>query len=126
MKSTVILITALLVSGAPAKPRSDALTLLKNVCQQYADAKSYHIEAIQDRTTSNELHGSWEKELLVAIVAPDGKYRYEGRSGHGSAILVSDGETRWAYHLEEHLYTRTPASAKTQEKSRIVREEEMA
>lgn len=120
MKFTFIAITALLVSSASANPRPDALTLLKNVCQQYADAMSYQIEAIQDRTTSNELHGSWDKELLVAIVAPDGKYRYEGRSGHGSAILISDGETRWVYHLDEHLYTRTLISANAKEKSRIM------
>ena len=126
MKSTFIAITALLVSRAFANPRPDALTLLKSVCQQYAESKSYHIEAIQDRTTSNELHGSWEKELLVVFVAPNGKYRYEGRSGHGSAILVSDGETRWVYHLDEHLYTRTLLSANAKEKSRIMAGEEMA
>jgi thiol-disulfide isomerase/thioredoxin/outer membrane lipoprotein-sorting protein len=126
MKSTLVAFTAVLLSSASAISRSDGLTLLKNVCQQYADAKSYHIEAVQERTTSNELHGSWEKELLVAIVAPNGKYRYEGRSGHGSAILVSDGETRWAYHLDEHLYTRALVSADAKEKSRIMPEEEMA
>jgi thiol-disulfide isomerase/thioredoxin/outer membrane lipoprotein-sorting protein len=126
MNATVILLAALLVSRAAANPRPNALTMLKSVCQHYADAASYHIEAVQERTISNELERNWQKELLVATVAPGDKYRYEGRSGNGSAILVSDGETRWAYHVDEGLYTRTAATSHEAGKSRIMPMEEMA
>jgi hypothetical protein len=36
---------ALLLQGTPGNPPADALTFLRSVTQQYADAKSYHIEA---------------------------------------------------------------------------------
>lgn len=110
MKSSVAFIAVLLVPTASAKSTVDALTLLSQVSTQYAAASSYHIEAVQERTMSNDLERSWEKEILTAVVAPNGKYRFEGRSSHGSAIFVSDGETRWDYHLNAHLYTQASAN----------------
>lgn len=127
MKIASALLAALLVSSSAfAKSRPDALTLLKNATQRYADAKSYHIEAVQERTSTNALDRNWQRELLVAIVAPEGRYRYEGKSGHGSGILISDGKMHWAYHLDEHLYTQMSASAAQNEKNRIIPMEEMA
>lgn len=126
MKIALALLAACLsVSSALAKPRPDALTLLKNVTQKYADAKAYHIEAVQERISSNDFSHDWEKELLTAVVAADGKYRYEGKSGHGSAVLASDGKTRWAYHTDEHLYTQISASAAPTEKNHFISMEEM-
>jgi outer membrane lipoprotein-sorting protein len=92
-------------SNPPAK---DALALLTEVGQHYADAKSYHIEAIEENTSSNELQRFWHKTLLTAIVMPGGRYRYEGRSGNATAILVSDGTSQWDYHAYEHIYTQQP------------------
>jgi thiol-disulfide isomerase/thioredoxin len=101
----------LLFQSTAVKPLpNEALKLLNDVAQRYAQAKSYHIEATEERTFSNELSRSWEKTLMTAVVAPGGRYRYEGRSGEGSAILVSDGTTQWAYHLHEHLYTQKAVS----------------
>jgi len=93
------------------KPTQDALALLNDVSQRYADAKFYHIEAVEERTSSNELHRDWQKTLMKAVAMPGGRYRYEGRSGFGEAMYVSDGVTQWVYHANEHLYTQKPAES---------------
>jgi len=120
MPATLPLIFLLLT---PQTGSTDALALLNEVGQKYADAKTYHIEAVEEQTFSNELSRSWQKTLMTAIAAPGGKYHYEGRSGHGSAILVSDGTTEWDYHLDEHLYTQTVAAQDDSRKKRIPMEE---
>jgi thiol-disulfide isomerase/thioredoxin len=107
---SVVLLLALLPQGAQSSTPQDALAQLNEVSQRYADAKSYHIEAVEERTSSNELTRHWDKTLLTAIVAADGRYRYEGRSGFGSAILVSDSTTDWDYHPYDHVYTQQAAS----------------
>jgi len=107
-------------------PTSDALGLLNQISQRYTDANSYHIEAVEERTSSNDLHRDWQKTLLTAIVMPGGRYRYEGRSGFGSALLVSDGTTAWTYHIDEHLYTQRSLSATDAEKRHILSEDEFA
>ena len=112
-------------SGRGRKPVDRRLTFLNNVTQRYVDAKSYHIEATLERASSNELSRSWQKSLLKVIVAPGGRYRYEGRSGYGSAILVSNGTTKWVYHIDEHQYTETAASASQSEKGQLGSQEEM-
>src|SRR5690242_15896504 len=106
----VIVLAALLAQTTPGPSRPDALTLLKDVAQEYAQATSYYIEAIEERTASNELYRHWEKMLLSAIVAADGRYNYEGRGSFGGASLVSNGTTKWVYHLLEQRYTAIPAS----------------
>jgi len=124
MDFSLVLTLALLVQGTPGNSRTEALTFLSNVTQRYSDARSYHIEATTERTTSNELSRSWQKTLLTAVVAPGGRYRYEGRSGYGSAILVSNGTTKWDYHLDEHQYTQAAASAIDPAKGQIIPQEE--
>src|SRR6266478_2127345 len=94
----VLIFGALVTQAAPQNSTiPDPLGLLNEVSQRYADAKSYHVEAIEERTSGNELQRDWQRRLLVAIVMPGGRYRYEGRSGIGSSILVSDGATHWNY-----------------------------
>lgn len=126
MLSPVVLLISLVVSQpAPQNPSPvDALGLLQEVSQHYADAKAYRIEAVEERTESNELRRSWEKTLLTAVVMPGGRYRYEGRSAFGSAILVSDGTTKWTYHLHEQLYTEQSVSSTDSKKRRITSQEE--
>ncbi len=127
MRFVTGLLLALTLSQSPPKGSSagDALGLLTEVGQRYADAKSYHIEAVEERTHSNELRHSWNKSLLKAIVAPGGRYRYEGRSDLGTTVLVSDGKTQWDYHVEEHEYTQSPVPP-TADKHRNIVQEEMA
>ena len=54
-------------------------------------------------------------------MTPGGRYRYEGQSALGSAILVSDGTTAWVYHPYDHLYTAQPASGNDPQSGRIIR-----
>jgi len=123
--SSVLLLALAPPQTASNAPKPDALALLNEVSQRYADAKSYHIEAVEERTSNNELQHSWQKTLLTAIVAPGGRYRYEGRSGYAAAIVVSDGTTQWNYHLNDHLYTQQPAPSKYPPKGSIIPHEEM-
>lgn len=44
-------------------------------------------EAIEEETSGNELQPSCQKTMLAAVVAPGGRYRYEGRSGYGAAVV---------------------------------------
>jgi thiol-disulfide isomerase/thioredoxin len=123
--SVILLLALALRQSPPSAVRPDALALLTQVSQRYADARSYHIEAVEERTSSNELQRSWQKTLMTAIVMPDGRYRYEGRSGFGSAIVASDGSTQWRYHMMENRYTRD-AAAKYPAKGQMILFEENA
>lgn len=111
MKLQILLVAALLVSSARAQSHLDPLALLTNSAKRYLGASSYRMEAVEERTSTRELQREWAKELLVAVVAPGGKYRYEGRSGRGSSILVSDGKTHWDYHIAAQMYTQTASSS---------------
>jgi thiol-disulfide isomerase/thioredoxin len=93
---------------SPAAASSDALAILRQVTQKYAEAKSYHIEATEDLIRSNEFGRDWRKTIMSVTVAPGDRYRYEGRGAFGSALLVSDGKTTWTYHYDEHLFTEKP------------------
>ena len=108
----------------PAAPQ-DGLALLREVGQHYAQAKSYHIEAVEERTSTAELSRSWQKTLLKASASPGGRYRFEGHSSMGMAAYVSDGTTQWIYHASEHAYTQKPASGETARHS-VITAEEMA
>jgi thiol-disulfide isomerase/thioredoxin/outer membrane lipoprotein-sorting protein len=125
MDFSFVLTLALLIQGTAGNAPVDALTFLNNVTQRYSDAVSYHIEATVERTTRNELSHSWQKTLLKAIVAPGGRYRYEGRSGSGSVVFVSNGRTKWNYHIDEHQYTETAAAASASEGRHNIPQEEL-
>ena len=124
MHLCLLLSLAFLAQGAPATAPSSGLALLNSVADRYAQAKSYHIEAIKEQTTSGNLTSSWEKSYMTAIVAPGGKYRYEARSRTGLAIQASDGTFHWDYWVDEQLYTRAPAQAATERHA--IPEEEFA
>jgi len=124
MQLPLVFAVALLLQGTPDVRPTDALALLSTVSQKYAQATAYHIEAVEERTSSNELFRSWQKTFLTAIVSPGGRYRYEGHSGYGWAIRVSDGTTNWDYHVNEHLYTKTAATASDPKKRRVISQEE--
>ena len=121
----LLLLARVLPQATPAAPAKDALTLLNEVSQRYADARSYHPEAVEEKTESHELSRHWNKRLLTAIVMPDGRYRYEGNSGFGSATLVSDGTTHWDYHPVDHLFTAQPASPNDPPPRQILAAEEV-
>ncbi|MBV9183734.1 MAG: hypothetical protein JO356_20705, partial [Acidobacteria bacterium] len=75
MRIAIALFATVLIPGiAFSTPRPDALTLLANVSQQYADANSYHLEAIEQQTSGSAFERNWRKMNLKAIV--DSEYRY--------------------------------------------------
>jgi thiol-disulfide isomerase/thioredoxin len=110
MPLSFVLLLGLLAPQTGPPPTSNALALLNEVGQRFADAKSYHVEAVEEETLSNDLSHSWQKRLLTAIVQPGGRYRYEGRTSGGDAVAISDGTTTWDYHPDDHAYTQQPAS----------------
>lgn len=105
---------------------TDALTLLTEVSQRYADAKSYHIEAVEEETSASELYRDWHKTFMTAIAAPGGRYRYEGRFFAGTAVLISDGVRQWAYLPQRSAYTQEPVLSKEAEKKRVHQQDELA
>jgi hypothetical protein len=80
MPFPMVLVLALrLPQSVPSAPTRDAPSVLNAVSQRYADARSYHFEAVEEQTSSNELSRHWDKTLLTAIVMADGRYRYDAR-----------------------------------------------
>jgi thiol-disulfide isomerase/thioredoxin len=118
--------TATLAQTPAASGKRDGLELLTRVSQHYADAKSYRIDAVEERESHNELHRDWQKMLLHAGEAPGNKFRYEGQSGLGSALSSSDGKQVWNYRFEEHAYTATPVSINDPNERRILVQDEFA
>ena len=86
----------------------DPLGLLERAARQYSNLKSYRIT--QQESFSSEHPPSPTK--TTAIEAPDGRYRFEGDSGFGNAIQVSDGHWVWYYRPTQKAYTRHPAAGK--------------
>jgi thiol-disulfide isomerase/thioredoxin len=96
---------------APSTPSSNGLDLLLRVAQHYADARSYYIESVEERTITREYGRSWSKTILVAAQASGDRSYYEGRTDTGSSIKVEDGKTVWRYRVDEHRYTAKPQSS---------------
>lgn len=93
-------------SGGTAQP--DGMTILQKMSEQYAQAKSWHIEATEEQTNWNDYQRTWLKEVQIGAVS-DKRYHFEGISQTGSALHISDGTTAWDLHPEEHAYTQKPA-----------------
>ena len=124
----MVLMTAAMAfaQSAPSTPSSDGLDLLKRVAQHYADARSYDIESVEERTSSSEYGHSWNKTVLAAAEAPGDRSYYEGRSERGSAIKVTDGKTVWRYRITEHRYTAKPRSIENAARPGVIGMQEMA
>jgi thiol-disulfide isomerase/thioredoxin len=89
--------------------RGDAFTFLDGVLKRYATAKTYHIELISETQINGDLRKSWEKRSLTAVMLPDKRYRFEGYSGTGGAVQISDGVSEWFYLPQIRQYTKEPA-----------------
>jgi len=121
----VLPLAVVLFQAAPSVGQ-DATALLNEVSQRYADAKSYHIEAVEERTSSSELNREWQKTFMTAVVSPGGRYRYEGRSFIGHAILTSDGTREWEYLPDQKAYSERTVSTDDSDKKRVRAQDEMA
>lgn len=94
-----------------SSPASGGLEILKRASQQYEDAQSYDIQAIEEDNFGNELQHQWQKTLLEGAESPGGRFHYEGHSGYGSEIQVSDGANVWTYDVDGRAYTKKAAAA---------------
>lgn len=105
-----LLIVAATAFGQSASPSSSlslsGLAILEEVSRHYSEAKSYHIESVEERTDTNDFQHTWQKTVLFAAEAPNSRYHYEGHTGMGAAMRVSDGTTEWIYRVDEHTYTK--------------------
>lgn len=99
--------TVAIAQSAPSTPSSDGLEVLTRVAKQYAEAKSYYVESVEERTTTGEYYYNWQKTVLIAAESPGNRFYYEGRSHTGNAVRVGDGKSVWTYHVNEHRYTVT-------------------
>lgn len=111
--------------SASAAASSDGLELLTRVAQRYADAKSYIIVSVEERTDTSELRHYWNKTLLTASQAPGGRYYYKGVTETGGAIKASDGKTVWKYRPDEHRYTAESLSSPNPGGSGVIALQEM-
>ena len=93
---------------AQAGADSDGLELLKKVARHYADAKSYQLMSVEERTNTNDYQHLWTKTVRIAAEAPGGLYYFEGHSNLGSGIRASDGKTVWQYRPDQLRYTAKP------------------
>ena len=117
---------AAFAQSAPSSSFSDGLEVLKKVAQRYANADSYSIESVEERTENGEYDHSWQKTILIAAEAPGNRFRYEGHSSLGSAMTVADGKNVWTYRVDEHRYTFKPQLIATSGQSAVIANTESA
>lgn len=133
MKFTVICSLVLTIATASvsfaqtATPHSSptGLELLQRAAQHYAGAKSFHIEAIEERTTNNDFEHSWYKSILIVAEEPGSRFHYEGRAAYQDAVRASDGKTVWTFYPFEHGYTAKPATPDNLKPAGVIPQEEM-
>jgi thiol-disulfide isomerase/thioredoxin len=119
--STILALVAPLLSQSAAERNSaSAMALLERVSQHYAEAKSYHIEAVEERTESGELRRDWQRTLLKAAEAPGGRLYFDGRGPWGTSLRVADGRTEWIYHVDAQQYTKRTVTEAGSKEHRIL------
>jgi thiol-disulfide isomerase/thioredoxin len=111
--SIIVFLSGLFALGfAQSVPASDSrpdpAALLNQISKKYAEARYYHIEAVEETDSKGELFKNWDKAILVASVAPDKRYHYEARTQNGSALKISDGKTETFYNIRANEYTQEP------------------
>jgi thiol-disulfide isomerase/thioredoxin len=115
---SVVAFTAFAQSPTPLS--TSALGLLERTSHHYTEAKFYHLESVEERTSNNDFQRSWQKLIFTAAEAPDNRYHYEGHTGFGSAMEIGNGKTVWTYHFIENTYTeRSLATSVTSQPRRI-------
>jgi len=99
--------TRIQAQGAPQF--SDPVALLLAVAKTYAtETDTFRMEAIEETVRRNEYLKESRIVYRTAIKGPGRQYRIETRSGFGSYIQVSDGETEWISSLEGKSYVKEP------------------
>jgi thiol-disulfide isomerase/thioredoxin len=117
---TIISAAAVFAQTAASPTPPEGLQLLKQVAQQYADAKSYYIEAVEEQTSSTNYSHSWQKTVTTSAQSPGDRFHYEGHSSGGNAMKVADGKTVWTYRADEHRYTAKPQPIGTPSQQTVI------
>ncbi|HET9283839.1 MAG TPA: redoxin family protein [Candidatus Angelobacter sp.] len=102
---------ALTQTASQGNQRPDAATLLHQVGEKYAQAKYYHVEAVEESEYKGELFRQWEKTYTVAAMAPGNHYHFETREQMGWITRISDGKTEWIYQSMMKQYMKRPAES---------------
>ncbi|HET9407624.1 MAG TPA: redoxin family protein [Candidatus Sulfotelmatobacter sp.] len=106
--ATVAFAATIVFGQSPSSSNSsEGLDLLKRAARHYAEAKSYRIEFVEERSYHGDdgFDQNWQKAVVIAAEAPGNRFHYEGRSSGGAVLRVSDGKTVWKYHPDDHRYT---------------------
>ncbi len=106
-----VVVTSTGLAQITSLPPTTPLAILQQVSQRYANAKAYHIEATEERSSSGELEHSWQKTILSAAEASGNRYLFRNQSSMGAFLYVSDGKIEWAYAVDAHFYTQKPMSS---------------
>lgn len=89
----------------------DPVSLLQAASRTYSEARYYHIEVHLTEDWKNEFSGHWSNSSQTAIVAPDGKYRFEARGSRYSWLQISNGSIERIYKATTQEYTQNPTPA---------------
>jgi thiol-disulfide isomerase/thioredoxin len=117
---TIIGAAAAFAQTAASPTPSEGLELLQQVAHQYADAKSYYIESVEERTSNSNYSHYWEKTVITSAQSPGDRFHYEGHSSSGNAMKVADGKTVWTYRADEHRYTAKPQPIGTASQQTVI------
>jgi thiol-disulfide isomerase/thioredoxin len=91
---------------------TDPVVLLKQVAKTYAaETGTFHMEAIEETVRRNEYLNERRIVYRTAIKGSGRQYRIETKSGWGSYLQVSDGETEWLSNIEGNSYVKKPTPA---------------
>ncbi len=96
----------------PPTTKPDPVALLNEVAQNYARAKTYHIEAVEEVLRINPQFYEWNESRLKAIQGTGNRFRFQIKTGMGSGswLQISDGKMQWFYSENLGRYMELPAS----------------
>ena len=98
-------------SGLAQKSDTDALKLLQEIAQKYAQATRSQIESVTETRRTGPLYSSWQEVKLSVDEAPGNRYRFAGANSSGSGFVVSDGTAEWEFHEAFEEYVKRPAGS---------------
>jgi thiol-disulfide isomerase/thioredoxin len=109
LKLTVIAVFYAAAAYGQATP--DPVSALQAASRNYSQARYYHIEVRLTEDLKGELSGNWSSSSQTAIVAPDGRYRFEARGPRYSWLQISNGGIERIYKATTQEYTQNPTPA---------------
>lgn len=82
-------------SASAQQSSPEAIAMLDRIADHYRQATSIHLEARISHSLHSDLSSYTSTSILSVWTAGGNRYRYDGRSHSGSALLVSDGAREW-------------------------------